>query len=309
MAVQTQLVRKQHTVPRWHLKNFADGNGEIWRYKQGRPVKPSRPKGECWETDFYEYELNGRKTDNKYETWLGRVENDAAAKLQILLNHEQLGQRDSTVWATYVASLFIRTAKYRAQQSATMVKRFGEQIQSPEYIRELQYELLKKGDLVFAEDLRLDVEQLRSNMENSPSFYHVSGPKRHTVSLANALLKKSWHIVEAPPGKFFLTSDCPVTTVEIVDGRGNPGAGFGKEHTAIMFPVTPQHLFLAASAGSQCISLASPKHVDSTNLLTIRFAHTSVYSHVNSAEIKALVDSEINQIVFGQNAFLPASQN
>jgi Protein of unknown function (DUF4238) len=122
-------------------------------------------------------------------------------------------------------------------------------------------------------------------------------------------MRKSWHIVEAPLGKFFLTSDCPVTTVEIVDGQGNPGTGFGKENTVIMFPVTPQHLFLAASPSNQCISLASPKHVDSTNLLTIRFAHTSVYSHVNSAEIKALVDAEINQVVFGQNAFLAASQD
>jgi len=34
-----------------------------------------------------------------------------------------------------------------------------------------------------------------------------------------------------------------------------------------------------------------------------------MYSHVNSAELKALVDAEINQIVFAQNAFLPAAQD
>lgn len=307
--MQNQLVRDQHTVPQWHLRNFADGKGEIWRYSQGMPVKRSRPKGECWETDFYEYELNGKKTNNRYENWLGRIENEAAVKLQILLNHNRLGQRDKFAWASYVASLFIRTSKYRAQQSAAMVNRFREQADNPDYIRDLQYELLKKGELVFSEDLKKDVEQLHCNLENSPSFYHVAGLERHTASLANALMRKSWHIVEAPPGKFFLTSDCPVTTVEIVGGKGSPGTGFAKEHTAIMCPVTPQHLFLAASPGSQCLSVASPRHVDSTNLLTIRFAHTRVYSHVNSAELKALVDAEINQIVFAQNAFLPAAQD
>jgi len=309
MAVETQLVRDQHTVPQWHLRNFADGNGEIWRYRQGMPVKRTRPKGECWETDFYEYELDGKKTNNKHEHWLGRIENDAAVKLRILLKHNQLGQCDAPAWASFVASLFIRTAKYRAQQSAAMVKRFQEQANNPDYVRNLQYELLKKGEIVSSEDLEKDVERLRRSMENSPSFYHVVGLERHTASLANALMRKSWHIVEAPSEKFFITSDSPVTTVEIVRGQGNPGAGFAKEHTAIMLPVTPKHLFLAASPSSQCISVASPKHVDSTNRLTIRFAHTRVYSHVNSAELKALVDAEITQIVFGQNALLPASQN
>jgi Protein of unknown function (DUF4238) len=185
MAVQTQLVRDQHTVPQWHLRNFADGNGEIWRYKRDMPVRRSRPKGECWETDFYEYELNGKKTNNKYEHWLSRIENEAAVKLQILLNHNQLGQWDALAWASYVASLFIRTSKYRAQQSTAMVKRFLERAHSPDYIRSLQYELLKKGTLVYSEDLKKDVERLSSNMKNSPSFYHVAGLERHTVSLAN----------------------------------------------------------------------------------------------------------------------------
>jgi len=126
IAVQPQLVRNQHIVPQWHLKNFADANGEIWRYKQHRPVKPSRPKGECWETDFYEYEWNGKKTNNKYENWLARIENDASLKLQIFLKDKQLSGLDATVWASYVASLFVRTAKYREQISTAMVKRFAE---------------------------------------------------------------------------------------------------------------------------------------------------------------------------------------
>jgi hypothetical protein len=309
MATQTQVVHNQHIVPQWHLRNFADVNGNLWRYMQDRPVRRTRPKRECFELDFYEYELNGKKTSNEYENWLGRIENDAAVILPSLLHSSRPGQRSATIWALYVASLFIRSRKYRMQVSAAMTKKFKAQAQSDDFVRDLQHELLKKGEIVFAEDLEKDIERLLSDMESSPSFYHVVGLEKLTVSLGEALFKKTWHVLQVPPGKFFLTSDCPVMTIEFVDGQEKPGAGFRKEHTAIMLPVSPQHLFVAASPLSQWRSVLESRHVDSVNLLTVRFAHKAVYAPANSIEIKALVDTEIDTILFGQNAFLPPSQN
>ena len=131
MPSQIQRTRDQHTVPQWHLRDFADASGQVWCYKQNRPVKRSRPKGECWERDFYEFEVNGRKTNNEYENWLGRIENDAAARLRILLGHSRLGQWDATVWASYVASLFVRTGKVRAQISSAMIRGSGARPEAP----------------------------------------------------------------------------------------------------------------------------------------------------------------------------------
>lgn len=309
MSATQQLVREQHIVPRWHLGKFTDADGGLWCYRQNRPPKKFAPKGTCWERDFYEFELNGKKTNNRYENWLGRIENDAATKLPLLLSRSQLGVHDATVWAAYVASSFARTEKYRAQISAAMVQKFGEQTQSPDFIRGMQHELLKQGELVFYEDVKRSIEQIRSNMENSPSFYHVSGLERNVASLGEAIMRKTWHTIQAPPGKFFLTSDCPVTTVELVNGKVGPGAGLGKEHTAIMLPLTPECLFVAASPLMHWPSIGEPRFVDSVNLLVIQFAYNRVYSHVNSPDISALVDAQINKVEFGKNAFLPASQN
>jgi len=308
MQVQTQFVHDQHIVPQWHLRNFADDEGRLWCYRQNMPPRRVAPKGTCWGFDFYEYEFNGKKTNNRYENWLGRIENDAAVRLQPLVSRSPFGQWDATVWASYVASLFVRTEKYRAHISAAMVQRFMQQTQSPDFIRDMQHDLLKKGQLVFAEDLRKEIERLRIDMETSTSFYHLSGLERNTASLGDAILRKTWHVIQAPPGKFFVTSDCPVTTVELVDGQVRPGAGFGKEHTAIVLPVTPEYLFVAASPLIHWKSVGEPRLVDSVNLLTIGFAYKRVYAHMNSPQIKALVDGGINQIVFGRDAFLP-SQN
>lgn len=305
MVPQRQLVRAQHIVPQWHLRRFTDAGGWFWRYKQNEPTRRRRPKSECWESDFYEYDVNGTRTENRYENWLGRIENRAAPLLDVLLNQQQLRQEDMLVWASYVASLFLRTQKIRSQLSAAMVQKFGAQSQDPDFIRDFQYDLFREGKLVFAEDLKKRFQRLRSDMDGSPSFYHLSGLERHTASLGDALLAKRWHVLQAPPGKFFVISDCPVSTVEIAPGRALPGPGFAKETTAVFLPITPQHIFVASSPTIPWKRVGSPTAADSTNRLTIMFAFRRVYAHVNSPEVKAVVDTEINQITFGKDAFVP----
>jgi Protein of unknown function (DUF4238) len=185
-----KLTRRKHIVPRLLLANFTDADGALWVYTKNKPVRPSTPTNECCERDFYEYELNGRKTNNKYENWLAAVEGDAQKILQLLMGRQPLGQWDAVIWSTFVASLFVRTRKMRKQISEAMVRRFKEQTQDPDFVRTMQHGLPQQGELRYADDLRKDVESLRAAMEGSPSFYHVSGLQRHTVSLADALMRK-----------------------------------------------------------------------------------------------------------------------
>jgi hypothetical protein len=306
MAVQRRLVRDQHIVPQWHLRRFTDANGSLWVYQQNLPVKEGRPKGECWERDFCEYSVKGRSTSNLYENWLGRIENDAARLVDKLLGSPaQIRPSDAVIWASYVASLFLRTQKVRDQKSAAMV----EGTQSPDFIRNIQYRILRDGHLVPAADVRNRVEALRASLESPSSYYHLIGLERTTEALGGALMRKSWHILQAPMGKCFILSDCPVTTVELAPDQQKPGVGFGHALAAIILPVTPQHVFVAAPAISQWKPVVSPRVVDSINRLTVWFADKRVFAHAKSAEIEALVNEEISQIVFGRDAFLPSNQN
>jgi Protein of unknown function (DUF4238) len=274
-----------------------------------KPVKKSRPKGECWEPDFYEYEVNGKTTNNQYEKWLSRIENDAAKRIGMLLSNRPLGQWDVTIWATYVASLFVRSPKYRAQISGTMVQKFRKETASGDFVRNLQHELLQKGELVSFESLKNDTDRLREKMEKSPSYYHLVGLDRHVVSISEVLMRKAWWIVQSPPEKFFVMSDCPVTTAEVVNGRTNPGVGFGKEHALIFLPLTPRHVFAATSPLIRYAAEGDAKFVESINHLTVQFAHKRVFGHLNSPRIASMVDNHMSRIVFGQNAFIPANRN
>jgi hypothetical protein len=254
-----KLTRKEHIVPRLLLANFTDANGAIWVYAKHKPIRPSSPNNECCERDFYEYELNDRKTNNKYENWLAAVEGDAQKILQSLMGRQPLGQWDAVIWSTFVASLFVRTRKVRKQISDAMVHRFKEQTQDPDFIRTMQHELLQQGELRYADDLRKDIEGLRAAMDKSPSFFHVSGLQRHTISLGDAMMRKKWHTVDAPPGKSFLISDCPVMTAELYGSQVLPGAGVGKENTAVLVPISPQKLFVASPHDRNWRTVAEPQ--------------------------------------------------
>jgi len=288
MAPQNQLVHTQHIVPRWHLQRFTDAHGVLWVYKQNLPTKESRAKGECWERDFYEYSVKGRCTSNRYENWLARIENDAAPIVEKLISLEPLGTSDAAVWASYVASLFLRTQKVREQKAAAMI----EETQSPDFIRDLQHEILRAGELVFAEDLRNQVEAFRASIESSSSYYHLVGLEKSTAALGEALMTKNWHVLQSPMERCFVLSDCPVTTVELAPNQQRPGVGFGHTLAAIFLPITPQYAFVAAPALSQWKPVVSPRVVDSINQLTVWFAHKRVFAHANLPQIKALVNGE-----------------
>jgi hypothetical protein len=153
--------------------------------------------------------------------------------------------------------------------------------------------------------LQREVDELSTAMENSPSFYHVVGLPHRTRVVAEAVTRKSWNTIEAPANTFSITSDCPVSTVEFVDGKVLPGVGLAKENAAIFLPLTPRHVFAACRVGWP--EIANLSFIDSLNRLTVHFAHRNVYADTDSAALQVLVDAEINQLVSGKNAFLPDS--
>jgi hypothetical protein len=308
MVPQIALTHQQHKVPRWHLRNFADANGKLWCYRRGLPAKPRSPKSVCWEQDFYEYEVNGRATRNMYERWFGRIENDAAQTCHGLLDSFQLGQWDAVVWATYVASLFIRSSKCRGHIVSAMTPKFREETRNLDFIRNLQHDLLKKGILAPADEIRQLVESRRANMENSAAYYHLAAIRETVSSVAESLMKnKTWHVIQAPTDHAFLIGDHPVTTFEFVGAQILHGAGFNRENSVILLPLTPQRVFVASPRHVQWSQIIPPQAVASVNLLSIRFAQDVVLSNVNAPATQALVNSELNQIVFGRDAFIPAA--
>ncbi len=302
--------RKQHIVSRFLLAGFADGEGRLWVYERGKAPRRSRPENECLEKDFYEYEFNGRRTENAYEKWLGRIENNVVHVMPKVLGRERLSRHEATVFAAFVASLFIRTRKVRKQMSEAMVAKFRKQAENPEFLRDLQYQYFQRGELLSEQQLRDEIQQTLASMESSPTFYHIVGIREHTTGLADAIMAKDWHTIDSPEGKSFLISDCPVITVALDGDTVRPGAGFKKQDTAVLLPLTSRQCFIAGPRSHRWNRVAEPVGVDNVNRVIAEFGHRNVYGDANTLETRRLVDASINSVVFGENAFLPnASHN
>ncbi len=303
-APKKKLTRHQHIVPSWYLDNFCDATGRLYVYEQGRNIRISIPKNECAERDFYEFDLAGRKTNNSYEDWLSRIESDAKAILPAFIRGQQINPSEAAVWSYFLASLFWRSRKVRSQISSLMVSKLRAETQTEQFLRNVQYAAFKKGELIFGDELRERIDSFQKKFEESP-YYHVTGLPQHTRVLAETIARKNWHMLSVPRGKYFGTSDCPVVTVERKEHSWELGAGFAKENVVVFLPLTPEKLFIAASSSLGFKPVLPDVAVDAFNLATVRFAHRNVYAHQISNELKSLVDFEINQIVFGKNAFLP----
>lgn len=301
--------RREHIVSSRLLSNFTDDNGVLWVYTKDKPVRPSKPESECWERDFFEFELRGRKTNNRYENWLAQIEGEAWPVLQLLIDRRRLSSGQAQSWAAFVASLFGRTRKVRAQISEAMINKLRDQTEDPKFLRDLQHWLLQRGELHYAEDLKKKVAEFRTARE-TPSFYHVWALPNRVRVLLGPLLERTWNTLEAPAGKSFLISDCPVITVERQGGQFLPGAGFAKKNTVVLLPLDSTHLFVASPPDfGWKQGKAYPAVVDMINRLFVQFAHRNVYTNAESDGIRTLVDSEIDTLVFGKNVFLPASSS
>ena len=195
-----KLTHKEHIVPRMLLSEFAAPDGVLWVYAKDRPPRPSKPENECVERDFFEFELRGKKTNNSYENWLSHIEGNAANLLSSIKQRRQISNEDAVLWSQFVASLFGRTRKVRSQISEGMTQRFREQTENPDFIRDLQYSLLQQGELHFADDLKRAITEIRTAMNASPSFYHVSALPNRVRIIVESLLTRAWHTIEAPTG-------------------------------------------------------------------------------------------------------------
>ena len=244
-----KLTKKEHIIPKMLLSQFVAADGKLRVYEKSKPLRVGKPENECVEGNYFEFEFQGNKTNNKYENWMSQVEGNAAAIFGGIIQRRILTRQEAEIWATFVAALFGRTRKVKTQISNAMVQ-MGQQQDNPNYVRDLQLALLKQGELHYAKDIQRAVTEIHAAMNADPSYFFVSAlPKRIRI-IAPDILARDWHTIAAPERHSFLISDCPVVTYKVQDGRIFTGAGFGDEKTIVLLPVSPNHLFVA-----------SPRHV------------------------------------------------
>jgi hypothetical protein len=300
-----KLTKHSHIVPIMLLSQFVAPDGMLCVYEKHRQLRRSKPINECTERYFYEFEFRGKKTNNRYEAWLSQIEGNAAAVLEQIKQRRTLTSGEAETWATFVAALFGRTRKVKAQIANAIPQKVRQEIDNPDHVRDLQVALLEHGELRYAEDIHRNLTEMHSAMNADPAYFFVSGLPKRAHIIASDILARDWHTIAAPERHSFLISDCPVVTYKVQNGQILTGVGFGDKATIILLPVSPNHLFVASPRGGGWPTVFSASDMQYVNRMIVHFAHRNVYANAEFEEIQRLVDLEIDSTKFGENAFLP----
>lgn len=300
--------KKEHIIPRMLLSQFVAADGKLRVYEKDKLPRVSRPENECVENNYFEFEFRGKKTNNRYENWLSHVEGNAVVILEGIKQRRILTRQEAEIWATFVAALFGRTRKVKAQISNAVAQKVQQQIDNPDYVRDLQLALLKHGELHYAEDIQHDLTEIHAAMSADPSYFFLSALHNRVRIIAPDILARDWHTIAAPEGYNFLISDCPVVTYKVQGGKIFPGVGFGDQKTIVLLPVSPNHLFVASPRHGEWPMVFSTSDMQYVNRMIVQFAHRNVYANAESEEVQRLVDTEIDATKFGENAFMPPAR-
>ena len=112
--------RKLHIIPRFYFEDFTNRKGPFFVFEKGRDVRNSGPGRECAERDFFEFEIGEMATRFRVDKHLERFETKASPIHQKLLRDVRLDANEQTVWALFVASLFLRSRRIRSELSVNV---------------------------------------------------------------------------------------------------------------------------------------------------------------------------------------------
>ena len=296
------LTREPHVIPRFYLNKFADNYKRVWVYRQEQSPKLRSTKALTTELDYFEYTIDGVQTANAYEKWLSRVESKAARVYPKLLCRQKLSPEESCDWATFAASLFLRTKKLREQACKPIIASLVHEQTSAKKILEMQYKLFQQGYLLDQNSLREKIQAQWSEVADQPAYFQLSDFPSRTTRLASFLHSRDWDVVDAAPQTQFVTSDSPISTCKIDEsGTVYPGANFGNSDVIVYLPLAPNKLWIAGPKSIRCMPVLDRATVGVVNKLSVRFGGEMVFARSEDKDLELLVKAELNQFVFGFN--------
>lgn len=308
-ATPKPRTRKSHIISKLHLCRFTNDSGKLWVYEKDRAPRPSTPRKECSERDYFEFEIDGKSTNNCYEDWFAKTETAAGTVYPKACQQLPLTERERQQWSIFIAQLFLRTRKVRLQVGGRLLRDL-EPTFDTSYVADLQYDLFKQGILIPSVELQTSVRRTWAEMNSNPAFAHLAGIEHSVQNIAAAILSKNWLILDNVSGNELITSDSPVSTVKLT---GNQtvllGQGFFNRTVAVLFPLSPTKLFIASPPDTSWLSSLNADQAGKINEITARFADRNIYARSKSLSVQQLVDTEINQIEFGVNAYVPQNSS
>jgi hypothetical protein len=173
--VEHPKVRNSHIIPRFYLNKFADAQKQTFVYEKARQARKKSTKTQCSEIDYFEYEVGAESSNNRHEIIFSRIEDLAGKAYGNILRGDPLEDQQTTAWALFVATLFLRSRKVRNQVAPRILDQLRDSYLAPEQVKNMQYDLFKLGHLISEGELAATVQKVWSQISSNPAYLQLAG--------------------------------------------------------------------------------------------------------------------------------------
>lgn len=235
----SERTKRQHVVPRFYLRHFAQSDGELWTHDciTGNARK-STPEKTAFETNIYTpIGEDGARVDLIEDT-LAKIESQAATIYPDLLAFKPLGPVAKLDFAAFLATMFARSPAQLRQFAQTMgqMALWGGRHEMDREFREKE----ARGDVSAADEaiqkILHDNDMFTIDVDRRVGL--LAFQQAETLMHLMAQMNWSYEIAE---NQQLVTSDNPVFWVK----GGGPvdlpshGFGLGNPFAVIPFPLSP----------------------------------------------------------------------
>ena len=246
------ITKKQHYVPRFYLKRFADQYGvlQVLDVKHNRLGSPKSYSGLGYSLYFYAVKTGISDDVSQYvEQWLQQFENAIARELPSIIdkiiNNEHIDDNDRYILAALMSMLWLRSPSMRTQLSKInedlMKKIMG--FYAPERVDRC----IKETGIKMSDERRAKLIKIMETGSYDLRFNNVQHLKLmaetigfNSPGFANMFFGQKWKIYIARGKQRFITSDSPVVEWWLPP-RTFDGASFLERNK--YFALTPEIFF------------------------------------------------------------------
>jgi len=279
--------RRQHTIPHFYLKEFLH-SGIVYRRGDKSPRFVTKPKNVAVRIDYY----GGPSDDfDVLDKMNSAIENWAAPVLKrLVFDVTAITRSDWIILSYYFANIYVRTPAFQDSMVSTY-KEMTKQLNKMAEDMKKAYEKAKAEgkDLSIFSSPSFDdspkysldewnkwmeqLDQKEGRLDSISTFYSL------IKDIAEYIQKMTFHILEAPGGLFFITTDRPLVLFSLVSGSPS-GAGWGNRDALAAMPLDPKHLLVMCYRGKPAVyyKVLSNKDIQFWNIELMKYAVYEVYS-------------------------------
>ncbi|MBY5518300.1 DUF4238 domain-containing protein [Rhizobium leguminosarum] len=235
----SERTKRQHIVPRFYLRHFAQPDGELWTHDSvSGNARKTTPEKTAYETNIYTpIGEDGARIDLVEDT-LAKIESRAAEIYSDLLTFKRLSDMAKLDFAVFIATMFARSpAQLRqfAQFTGQMTLLASKHEMERDFRFKEQSNSLSESDAALREILHNN-DWYTMNVDRRVGLLAF----QQAETLAHVMARMNWNY-EISESQQLVTSDNPMFWVK-GGGPADAGAygfGLGNPYAVVPFPLSP----------------------------------------------------------------------